>query len=73
MDLHLEKLELMKKLLDTDDVSIIKSIKKIFKKQNYDTSSVLNKVQEEDILLGIIDFEEGNVISYESIKKEFEF
>jgi hypothetical protein len=72
MDIHLEKLELMKKLLDTEDVLVLKSIKKIFKKQN-ESSNKLSKEQEDDILQGINDFEKGNVVSYESIKKEFKF
>ncbi|MWB94306.1 hypothetical protein GON26_08025 [Flavobacterium sp. GA093] len=67
MDIQLEKIELMKKLAETEDPAIIKSIRKIFKKEKKDWWDDLTDAQKADIELGIKQIERGEVVSYESI------
>ncbi|MBP4139546.1 hypothetical protein [Flavobacterium geliluteum] len=67
MDIQLEKLELIKMLAETQDPAIIKSIRKIFKKQKKDWWDELTQQQKEEIELGIKQVERGEVVSYESI------
>ena len=67
MDIQLEKLELIKMLAETEDPSIIMSIRKIFKKEKKDWWDELTQQQKEEIELGIKQIERGEVVSYESI------
>ncbi|MEO6176484.1 MAG: hypothetical protein ABIP27_15135 [Flavobacterium circumlabens] len=67
MDIQLEKLELIKKLAETEDPSIIKSIRKIFTNKKKDWWDELTQEQKEEIELGIKQAEKGEVVSYESI------
>ena len=69
MDIQLEKLELIKMLADTEDPAIIKSIRKIFKKEKKDWWEDLTEEQKEDLELSMEEFERGEVVSYESILK----
>ncbi|GGE99983.1 hypothetical protein [Flavobacterium limi] len=69
MDIQLEKLELIKMLADTEDPAIIKSIRKILKKEKKDWWDDLTDAQKEDLELSMQEFERGEVVSYESILK----
>lgn len=70
MNIQLEKLELIKKVLETNDESIIESIKSIFKKEKKDWWDDLTDEQKADIELGIEQFKNGDVVSYESVMKK---
>ncbi|CAD0001571.1 MULTISPECIES: hypothetical protein [Flavobacterium] len=69
MDIQLEKLELIKLLVDTEDPTILKSIRKIFKKEQKDWWDDLTDEQKEDLELSMQEFERGEVVGYESILK----
>jgi hypothetical protein len=66
MDIQAEKLEIMRMILDTDNPHIIDSIKKIFKKQaKKDFWDTLPQSQKDDILKGIQEIEDGDIIDYD--------
>ncbi len=66
MNIQAEKIELMKLLLETENPGIIKSIKRIFARAaKHDFWDDLSKEQQEDILLGIQEIENGEYVSYE--------
>ncbi|WP_163409064.1 hypothetical protein [Flavobacterium ajazii] len=69
MDIQLEKLELIKLLAETENPDILKSIRKIFKKEQKDWWDDLTDEQKEDLELSMQEFERGEVVSYESILK----
>ena len=72
MDIQAEKIELMKLILETDNPSIIESVKKIFKKEaTSDFWETLTQNQREDILHGIKDIEDGEVIDYEDFMRKY--
>ena len=71
MNIQAEKLEIMKMILETDNPSIIDSIKKIFKKQgNIDFWDTIPQSQKNDILLGIQEIENGDVVDYDEFIKK---
>jgi len=71
MDIQSEKLEVMKMILDTDNQSILESIKKIFKKAaKSDFWEPLSQEQKDDILMGINEIENGEVVDYEDFMKK---
>jgi hypothetical protein len=71
MNIQAEKLEIMKMILETDNPSIIDSIKKIFKKQgNIDFWDTIPQSQKDDILLGIQEIENGDVVDYDEFIKK---
>lgn len=69
MDVQLVKIELMKKLLATEDISKLKSIKKIFQKEEKDWWNELSN--EEQIILNdsMNEYEKGEFTSFESFIK----
>lgn len=71
MNLQTEKLEIMKLILETDNISILEKIKFLFvKEEKKDFWTLLPKEQQEDILKGIEDIENDNVVDYfEYMKK----
>ncbi len=70
MDIQLEKKELMKLLQETENPSIIKSIQKIFQKEQKDWWDDLPNSEKEGIKEGLEDIKNGRVHSYEEVKKE---
>jgi hypothetical protein len=72
MNIQAEKIEIMKMILDTDNPSILESVKKIFKKSTTaDFWDTLPQEQREDILQGIKDIENGEIIDYEDFMKQY--
>lgn len=65
MDIQLEKQELMKRLSETNDPSIIESIKKIFQKEKKDWWEDLSDEQKAGIEQGERDIENGDFITSE--------
>lgn len=71
MDIQLEKLELIKLLAETQDPAIIKSIRKIFKKEKKDWWDDLTEAQKADIEEGERQIERGDFVLYEDIMKKY--
>ena len=71
MDIQVEKIEVMKLILETENPTVIESIKKLFKKSKIDFWDNLSQDKKDDILLGINDIEEGNVIKYEDFISQY--
>jgi predicted transcriptional regulator len=71
MDIQLEKLELMKLLQETNNPSIIKSIKKIFQKEQNDWWDELPNAAKEGIKEGLEDIKNGRVVSFDEVKEQF--
>lgn len=65
MDIQLEKQELMKRLSETNDPSIIESIKKIFQKEKKDWWNDLSVNQKATIEQGERDIENGDFVTSE--------
>ena len=65
MDIQLEKLELIKVIAETEDVSLIKSFKKLLKKEKKDWWEDLSDEQKADIEQGERDFENGDFVTSE--------
>ncbi len=70
MDIQAEKITLAQLLLQTEDVSIIKKVKAIFKKEQKDWWEELSDAQKEAIDEGLEDFKNGRTITYEEVKKQ---
>lgn len=67
MNIQAEKIELIRLLVETNSPAIIDSIKKIFKKeQTIDFWEELTAEQQQEILQGTIEVEEGKVTDYET-------
>lgn len=65
MDIQAEKLEIMKLVQETDNPTILETIKNIFKtKSKTDFWETLSQEQKADIKEGINDVENGNIIGY---------
>jgi len=71
MDIQLEKLELIKMLADTENPAILKSIRKIFKKEEKDWWDDLTEEQKEEIEEGERQIERGEFILYEDMMKKY--
>lgn len=70
MNIQTEKLELVRLILDTDNPSILSSIKRIFTSfRNIDFWDSLPLSQQEEILKGIEEIENGETIDYEEYIK----
>lgn len=67
MDIQLEKIELMKLLLETENPSVIKSIKKIFQKEQKDWWDELSDEQKEMLEKSLKQADNGEVHDF----KEF--
>ena len=67
MNIHLEKIELTKLLLNTENPSIIQSIKDIFKKtKTSDFWDTLSFEQQKEIKDASLEIENGKTIDYEN-------
>lgn len=71
MDIQLEKLELIKMLADTEDPAIIKSIRKILKKEKKDWWDDLTEEQKEEIKFGEKQIENGEYSDFESFIQKY--
>lgn len=71
MNILAEKIEIVKMILETDNPSILNSIKKIFKKAAHkDFWDSLSQEQKDDILAGINEIEKGEIVDYEDFMKK---
>jgi hypothetical protein len=71
MNIQAEKLEIMRMILETENPSILESVKSLFKKDDKkDFWKTLTKDQKEEILNGIEEVENGDVVDYENFMKK---
>jgi Ca2+-binding EF-hand superfamily protein len=71
MNIQAEKLELVRKILDTDNPGILSSIKQIFtSSKKVDFWDSLPQSQKEEILKGIEEVENGETVDYEDFIKK---
>lgn len=71
MNIQAEKLELVRMILDTDNPSILASIKRIFTtSMKVDFWDSLSKSQKEETLKGIEEVENGETVDYEEFIKK---
>jgi len=71
MYIQAEKIELVKMILETDNPSILSSIKKILKRDSKkDFWDTLSQAQREDIMKGIEEIENGEIVDYEDFIKK---
>ena len=67
MNIHTEKLHLMKLILETENPEVLESIKNIFTKERKgDFWRSLTNEQKLEIESGIADVENGDIVDYES-------
>ncbi|EKT4508755.1 hypothetical protein ABF179_002093 [Flavobacterium psychrophilum] len=71
MNIQLEKLEIIKMLVETNDSSIIESIKKIFKSEKKNSWEELSDEQKIEIEEGERQIEKGEFFHYEDIMKKY--
>ena len=71
MNIQAEKIELVKMILDTDNPSILSSIKKMLKRQSKkDFWDTLPQAQKDDIMKGIEEVKNGEIVDYEDFIKK---
>lgn len=71
MDIQLEKLEIIKQLLETNDETIIKSIKKVFTKEKKDFWEELTEEQKAEIEESEKQIERGEFSLYDDFMKKY--
>ncbi len=72
MNIQAEKLELVRMILDTNNPSILQSIKNFFTKNNVaDFWDTLSQEQKNDIQDGLQDIENGDIVDYNEFMKEY--
>jgi predicted transcriptional regulator len=65
MDLQAEKLSLVQAILDIEDISLIKKVKKIIKKADHDWFDDLTEEQQQDVIIGLEQADRGETITHE--------
>lgn len=71
MDLHAEKLELVRMILDTDNPGILSSIRRIFAaSKKVDFWDSLPQEQKEEILRGMEEIDDGHAVNYDEFMKQ---
>jgi hypothetical protein len=71
MDIQLEKLELIKLLAETDDQSIIASVKKIFSSNKKDFWEELSQEQRDEIEESDRQIDRGEFVLFEDVMKKY--
>jgi len=64
MDLNAEKLELIKKVAETDDIAILKKIRAVFEDKEKEVWEELSPEQQEEINIGIQNENRGDVVDF---------
>ena len=70
MDIQATKIELAQLLLNTNNVSVLNKIKTILKTEKKDWWDELTDFQKEQIEIGENQIDNGEVISWEEVKKQ---
>jgi predicted transcriptional regulator len=71
MDIQFEKSELMKKLAETNDISIIEAIRNIFKSEKKDFWDELTQEQKNEIEEGERQIERGEFVDFEEFIQKY--
>ena len=72
MNIQTEKIEIMKLILETDNPSILESIKGIFTRNKpIDFWETLQQDQKDDILQGINEIENDDIVDYEDFMRKY--
>ncbi|PAM92179.1 hypothetical protein B4N84_25555 [Flavobacterium sp. IR1] len=71
MDIQLEKLEAIKKLIENEDPTIINSVKEVFSKKKKDWWDELSYEQKEDVAKSELEFEKGEHSDFESVMQKY--
>jgi len=69
MDIRLEKLELMKMLMETENPSVLQAIRKIFQKEDKDWWDDLTEEQQNILNESMEQYEKGEFSSFEDFIK----
>ena len=69
MNLQAEKLELVQAILDIEDISLVKEVKALLKKQDHDWFDDLSREQQESVMRGIAQADRGEGIPHEEAVK----
>ena len=64
MDLNAEKLELIKKIANTEDIELLKKIKLVFEDKEKEVWEELTPEQQEEINIGIQNENRGDVVDF---------
>ncbi len=71
MNIQAEKLELVRLILETDNPSILASVKRVFaKSKKVDFWDNLPQQQKDDIVMGIEEIDAGETVNYEEFIKK---
>ena len=71
MDIQTTKLELVKAILEIEDLNIIEKVASFVKNEKKDFWNELSASEQKEIKKGITELENGKRISYESFLKKF--
>ncbi len=72
MNIQAEKLEIMKLILETNNPSILESIKRLFNRsKTADFWETLPQDQKDDIMQGIDEIKNGEIVDYEDFMKKY--
>jgi hypothetical protein len=70
MNIQTEKLEIMRLILETDNPSLLESIKRLFNKESsQDFWTTLSQEQKNEIIVGLDEIEKGETVEYDDFKK----
>jgi hypothetical protein len=69
MDLQAEKLSLLQTVLDIEDISVIKKVKKLLKKSEHDWLDDLTGEQQRDLFIAIEEADRGEGIPHAEAMK----
>lgn len=72
MDIKATKLELMQLLLQTDKESVLEKVKSVLEEESGDWWDDLSKEEKEEIYVGLLQADLGEVIDHEEVKKKYE-
>ena len=71
MDIQLEKINLIKMIAETDDISVITSIKNFFKPEKKDWWDELSEEQKFEIEEGEREIDRGEYVDFEDFMKKY--
>lgn len=71
MNIQAQKIELMKMIIETENISILERIKSLFVQQEGEDFWLgLSSEQKSEIMIGIDDVETGNTVDYEDFMRK---
>jgi hypothetical protein len=73
MNIQAEKLNVLQKIINSDDVGLIKDIKSLISNRELDWFDNLSKNQQADVKEGLAQLDNGQSFSHEDAKKRFGF